>query len=352
MEALQRARARMEESRQSAFEKLPKEMKGGVLAYCDVTSAMNLALTGPVLYDYVKGDEAWIATNILTAHVGMDLMPLAVAKYLAEKMHLREAMHHEAEDAVQITSFVDTVLRPDLKTFNPTRVTFTIKMAAQFLSFHSSVTYYTNRLAARAILQGPLFENAKYVPRYIQSLADRELRRFMRVLYILQLSYYLFPRGGSPPEHYEELSPLGSACARFWTSFAPWEQQQVRCAQEMMHTHIARTLTSLDPSLDPSLNPNSFMTAFLLGYFVVHKGLEAIMRDESRCALLESVRDFSRDMSHPANYRRESYDDKPWLKTSPNGNHVNLFQEEDPGPRDAWLSTLQAPLRNPPFPCN
>lgn len=233
----------MSADRCTALENLPNEIKDIILKPCDLKTFINLALTGPVFYEYVKEDENRIATKFVNKSIITKLRPLAIVRCLAQRMCQGRILHRseakEAMDTAKVNSFVDGVLVPQLEKFDPTRVALSITMAVQIISLRNDIDYYALELSKPTRRRGPR-PVLRYhePPSYHVFRTYRETVRFSRALYILQLSCDLFPRDVSRPQLYEEPSRLGGACAKFWGVFAPWEQLQVKCVQEMMHAHM------------------------------------------------------------------------------------------------------------------
>ncbi|KAI6084832.1 hypothetical protein F4821DRAFT_279829 [Hypoxylon rubiginosum] len=362
-DAFLRARARMGAS--TAFEKFPREVVVEIVKHCDIPSIINLALTGPTFYNYVKGDEHYIAIQLIIAHVDVYFMPLAVAQYLAKGIHHQRASRglEELLNPEPIMSFVD-MIRPDMERYKrpfvekyrPNHVTLTLKAAEEILSFHSCAAYHAHLLEVGAMNDlGGYSDQDEF-----RCANGEEMQRFMKALYIFQVSCHLFPAGVRTPDHRKgKPGPLESACAKFFRMFAPWEQQQVRCVQEMLQNRIYNVAYRFALANTEWLKKPSH-DAFEL--FVVQKGLEAVKTYESKgpLDLYGAVMNFKRDLRESEKYRRHSWhsnNDLLWLKASPDGKRISLevdhifaeFQENESGPRDVWLLTLLEPVSDDPL---
>ncbi|KAI1763149.1 hypothetical protein GGR53DRAFT_374999 [Hypoxylon sp. FL1150] len=347
-EALDRAQARIRHVTTS--EKLSREVVNEILSYCDVPSTINLALTGPIFYNFVMGDEHHIAGRLMTSAIGTYLMPLAVARYLAKDIYTERAKRR-LEELLNplpqaIMSFVDKI-RPDMERYkrlvvekyNPTHVKFTLKMAYESLAFHSCVTYHSRQLQVQT--QHRSAEPGFNYP------TDEEKQRFEKAVYIHQLSCDLFPAGVRPTDCYTgDPGPLESACAKFFRMFAPWEHHQVRCVHQLLVKRI-------ETAIYEETGEDEASKSHPLDWFVVQKGVEAFQTYECEGgpALVRAAERFERHFSDPDKYRRHSWysrNDLLWLKLRSDGKNISFnvdhifaeFPENDSGPRDIWFFTL------------
>lgn len=231
----------------SRLEKLANEIKYVIADFCGPNDVKNLALTGPVMYTVIKPRETEMSTKHVTNTIGIDLLPLAVARHRAQRTGWRISGYNQGPDKMDrdINRFIDEYLRPGLVPRSAITYTFNFTAAQDILEFHNAAVYYARTLAEKAVRCGPRAirkDSGRYsalqgsrrmeVPDYVLNISPTEVKRFEEAMYIFETACALFP---------DEVSaslPMRSVMVRFFRSFAPWVNQQVRCIQSMLENHL------------------------------------------------------------------------------------------------------------------
>ncbi|KAI1373229.1 hypothetical protein F4677DRAFT_462410 [Hypoxylon crocopeplum] len=312
MEAIQAAKDRGVELGRSALESLPCELKDMIAASCDAKTAINLALAGPVLYEVVKRDEVRLATTILKTQISPDLKRLIVALRSTEPSEWRHGINNEAQERLSMQVVVVTTLsfQSSMLGFGSDGIGYTLQEAVRYQKIYSTARHYAKILAEAALKHGPRSiepdnTGAPAPPDYVTRVSAEELHRFTRALIILQLSCRIFPDDLPRPRPDGYVTHLYTLCRNFWSLFAPWEQQQVRCVQTMMMHHVKNALQSEEArgNLGEWLIRSS-----LLGFFVCRNGLPAIRDLERRGRLRRSLLDLDlRLMTTPQHLRQQAW---------------------------------------------
>ncbi|KAI1390572.1 uncharacterized protein F4822DRAFT_441916 [Hypoxylon trugodes] len=352
-EIVRAAIARCDETRRCHLENIPPELKKAILSYAGGSSAVNLALTGPVLYRTIKDDETYAANEIVSGEVGLDLLPLAITRRCAETEQRRyRGVPWDAP--ARIMAVTNLLIRVTRKPLTRSRLNFCLKEAKVFSDFHSTACRYARIFASKALREGPRSlkptTHLPSVPDYVLRVTDGEMNRFIKALYIFQMACDLFPEHIERPFLAGRGEDLYEAEKYFWTTFPPWEHQQVRCVQDMMHEHI-RDMVSCLPSNE------------IIGKFVIMEGLSSVQKLSDQGRIEEKLREMEKDDKNEdlEENRSEAWfseTDEPWLLFDVENYEVTMNTREivernkdvDLGPVGSWLHTLiQRLLWDPMF---
>ncbi|KAI1413778.1 hypothetical protein F5Y13DRAFT_188748 [Hypoxylon sp. FL1857] len=358
--AIQHQRA--EETQLSMLELLPYELKHAVAVCCNPEAVINLALTGPTFYAFIKDAEVSVSAKIIKHTIGPDFIGLATALHLTESSLWSHVAFNgtEQSQAQLITFLTDESLGCDRPA--QLRHSYNLNDTIQMLQFRSAVDYYASILSEEARLRAPksgdpmcyyspFLDRVQPLQLKLQSsmpVSATELGRYTKALYLMQLGCNLYKRPLNNGTVNWRSGPVYRAAQQFWTRFAPWEHQQVRCVQTMLEDHMFYLMYPQDFGRKAMRNP--FKLRELIGIFLLSHDLCETMEIEKHGTAKSSIEGFQHQLSD-APMRREAWfsnDDEPWLEKNPVNGDVSLnaepifarYPEDDSGPRDAWLQTL------------
>ncbi|KAI1205848.1 uncharacterized protein F4807DRAFT_464310 [Annulohypoxylon truncatum] len=353
---------RFDSAHMSPFERLPPELKLQIFNYCDPLCVLNAALTGPALYAFVEANESRIARSIICGNISPDLRCLAAARYRADHYGFPVARSESGEPQTFgrqffTRKFVRDGLRDD-KVFEArnedgfyANFKFTLEIAHKLISFDHTVLCFAYILGRIAMHKGPLstipLDNGEpMAPDYVTHLSPGELHRFMKALYIFEVASAVLPFVDVPDVTNQQYAIWHN----FWEQFPPWELQQVRCVQRMLQDWVDDLVTRQGGYL--TIHPDEAM----LGQFVIQKGLVGLRELEIRPGWIGAVQNRIAEFSGSLQMNTLPLRTEIWMKgmdefwmpydqdfdevglnaTIP----MNWSDEEDSGPRDAWLHTL------------
>lgn len=348
----------MPQSNSSCLEFLPNELMDIILNFCDPEAMISLALTGPILYSFIKSQEARLSARVVGRTINKELMQLAIARRCAEAAGWRAHGYKDTPDQTsrQVNEFIDRFLigaDNDLENR-------TLGWAYNLCSFHEAVLNYAHVLSQRAVTRGPRrFAPDATFPRAIMTVTEGEFARFCRALYIHQIYCGIFPVQTSND------GGLKQVMKRLQMKFSPWENQQVRCIHFMLRDHFKRrklNCSSLNLRLancSPEFVANEMENGTeqwlpnldFLPKFVVSQNLRVMMRHEINGSIknyIMGMESQNRDFEHYRSQVPFRCRDKDWLLQIREQGTIRLtihqilsrYEDTDTGPQEAWLHTL------------
>ncbi|KAH9890313.1 hypothetical protein F4778DRAFT_753291 [Xylariomycetidae sp. FL2044] len=350
-----------EEQSTSTLERLTTEIQDMIIYQLDPQSVMNLCLTGPVFRDKILGDENMIVKRVIQQSIGEDLLPLAIARFQAHSartwlgqtstrglQNIREAVQELEEDIKWLADLCDYYLKGGPMSREIPSVMRRLKTAREVVCFHEAVCYYADSLAKEAARRGN-WDRSFDSPTPTHTPSSSEIARFRKALYIMELSRDMW----SLKIHIRDphlFKMLRECWHYFWRCFAPWENQQVRCVQEMLQRHLCR----------------AFQPGYVENYVIgpmVRRDISSVPRWD--LARLRSMEQQYVDATPLEGYMEGgdvpwslgpttwyTRGEKLWLnpvsrgKFSPDISHIlDSFGETDTGPADAWYHGVLARSR-------
>ncbi|KAI2471275.1 hypothetical protein F4781DRAFT_440703 [Annulohypoxylon bovei var. microspora] len=337
--------------RVSPIELLPPEIKVDIFSLCDIKTIYNVALTGPMLHRFVRGNEERLSRNILCREISPGLRCLAAACYKVEYngFPVIRGKEYGSEQTNLTRIFLSSGLLDD-QVFEArnsdgfySSFPCTLEKAHKVLSFHSTVCYFATTLAGQAVKKGrspikPFTNEIPSAPPYVTQVSSRELHRFIKALYIFDLASVILPCG-------EAAGDMRDLWDNFWDHFSPWEQQQVRCVQRMLQDWINDRVILQRGARFKHRGER------ILGQFVIHKGLARLRACETEISTTQDpVTEFANALFFNTSPLKEIVwmpgMDEFWLGededtvTLDTIDLLSRYEEEDSGPQDAWLHTL------------
>ncbi|OTA97432.1 hypothetical protein M434DRAFT_384461 [Hypoxylon sp. CO27-5] len=298
-EAVQAAMFEADRYSRSRLELLPWELKRAVAAECDVETVVNLALTGPVFYNFIKNDEASIAKKIVKDTVGTELIHIATALNWTESTFWKKNIVDGTEQAraAQITVLTNMFFKPNHSAdlwFN-----YTLGDALRMLSFYSVATSYASALSMiksrppRPRILASHYDLSQMPAGKIIPVPEQERTRFMKVLYLMQIGCNLHDEIFDDPDE-ENPSVLYRAVREFWAQFASSEQRKVRVAEVLLENYLYGLIISESRGLQITSLWDAHQDIVL--QFVVSHGLREIASLEKRFELRSSILDFENNI--------------------------------------------------------
>ncbi|KAI8626303.1 hypothetical protein F5Y19DRAFT_488353 [Xylariaceae sp. FL1651] len=342
------AAERIDLSHLSQLERLPNELKIPIIgALPDMKSLFNLALSGPGFYAFIAGNEGMLATEMVTTNIDANVMSLAVARRFAaksawkrKKTQVPRDLFPSSEYVKSVTTFVDEFLGPqNAQVWTKHLQVSGFHEASCYLALHNAICHYAKVLSGRAMKRAPM------VLGYGKKVSSTVLNRYKKALYIMQLVTDLFSwSDNSDIVQYQ-------AWTNFWTKFAPWELEQVRCLEVLLGEHFEAFIAQVNEESVGLLSSTLNVAKSLRGKFIVRHGPEGLWDMELRSSVYIINRAFhSIQMTYvlrcrPHTYHREH--SAIWLDPNQTG-HLSLdaseifatYGEDEPGPMKIWYYTL------------
>ncbi|KAI1749729.1 hypothetical protein F4782DRAFT_549497 [Xylaria castorea] len=245
--ATQLAALRTDTNRISRLERLPNELKLMVIVQiADARSIFRLALTGPHFCAFISAHERRVAGDVIKKIIPAELLHLAIATYTAIKAYWN--VHNGQDDlnsskklsGFYVNSIVDFVERYrcpkgfTLQTQHPRGPA--LYEAHCYFMMHDTISILASQLALRSMRSIPK------VLGFAPEISPTVLIRYEKALYILQLVAELFAwRGG------DQTNQMHLAWGMFWFALAPWEVEQVYCAQTLLTWHVLEEMETVCP---------------------------------------------------------------------------------------------------------
>ncbi|KAI0148468.1 hypothetical protein GGR57DRAFT_515432 [Xylariaceae sp. FL1272] len=219
-----------------------------ILSLPDTFPIRALALSGPVLYKFIKNNEPGLAPRLTFAKIPADLLQLT---HLIFKLRsaVREPLgdpETPSFDAVTTAwTLTNEVLGPEgainswkNDTWTSYRFIRTFHLAEQYLDFHRIMMYYAQQICFLALEQAPgriRNDRGKYVDK-----TDSELHRFMKALYLFeaQMCGCWFNMGAEFDPHNRSFDVR----AAFWLRFPPWEERHVYVVKRLLIAYFQDVL--------------------------------------------------------------------------------------------------------------
>ncbi|KAI0889568.1 uncharacterized protein GGS22DRAFT_182911 [Annulohypoxylon maeteangense] len=344
----------------SPLELLPPEIKLMILNFCDPQSAFNVAFTGPIMYRFVRLNEARIGRHIVCRDISPDLRCLAAGRYWIDKFGYPAARGEAGERRTSGKNiFTETFL---IRGLNDDRVfdiinphsfygnfQFSLGVARTIISFHDKIRYFASTLAENAVNKGPLptrplSNGDPTAPHHVTQVSPGELRRFIKALYIFDVASVVLPY----VEFLEPSNPQYAIWHNFWEKFSPWEQQQVRCVQQMLEDWVDHRVAQQGGYT------MSLTEGFIQAQFVIDKGVPGLweLRTDNAGRVETQIKDFLDNRIFNTLPPRGEITmrgmDEYWLDRDEVVDEVsldatyllNFYDDEDIGPRDSWIHTL------------
>ncbi|KAI0456736.1 hypothetical protein F5B21DRAFT_522073 [Xylaria acuta] len=243
--ATQVASWRADVNRLSRFERLPNELKLMIIGrIANPKYILNLALTGPQFCAFITIHEKRIAEDVIKYIIPAELLHLAVATYAATgtswnihngDMALNSNQRLSDSYANSVFQFVEQYRCPEgftLQAEHPDGLT--LCDAFHYGTMHYAIITYARILARDAL------HNTPKVLAFAPNLSRTVLMRYQKALYIMQLVAELFAwRGGG------QTMQMHRAWGMFWYALAPWEVEQVYCAQTLLTCRLFDSLSKV-----------------------------------------------------------------------------------------------------------
>jgi hypothetical protein len=197
------------------MEHLPTELIQRALAYLDLPSLRNAALSCRVLFNAFKGAERVTTSEILLREIDDD-------EVLPEAILVNESWHLSNSSVDEAIEFA----KKNLQGRKPARLQWNLTDALPLARFHT----YVRCLAAKYSHDALATKSCLVTPGdpFIRS---REIFRFERAFYRFQL--YCNIVGKRCPVEDEELKDM------FFGHFSAWENEQLACVQEFLVRLVA-----------------------------------------------------------------------------------------------------------------
>ncbi|KAK5633313.1 hypothetical protein RRF57_009027 [Xylaria bambusicola] len=233
-------------ARESRIETLEVDVILVILEHADISSPLNLALTGPVLYTLVLENEAMItniAVRTLANTIGSRLMPFAIALHelraLGERLPRSFNKSHIASSRESVQPVVEILGRhigPGKGgKWREQKGWDTLSAAAEYARFDNVVRRWTKILAKKISTNVVQFRARPGERTSPQELTHTETLRIHRALYIYELVRTAFPWG--TPEEGGHAEAWGRLCAQV----SPWEMEQTRSLQPLLLGQLPAT---------------------------------------------------------------------------------------------------------------
>jgi hypothetical protein len=253
----------------SRLERIPNELRLLIINELpDVSSIINLALTGPDFYLFIEA-QANNAANHVISTVGEELLPFAATLQGLDALGVTlpgPLVHDDSEpepanpDRDPFEGFESRLYKPNPKFWLISTVLdryinyrnmrschapvqfpkistavhyMGFYKTSEYIDFHEVVEYWEQKLVSRAL------ERAKSTFKVDASIEPTrsERTRFRKALYVLHLVSTAFPY--IPIFESDEFY----AWQRMWIPFAPWETEQVRCIHLLLADYFRDILS-------------------------------------------------------------------------------------------------------------
>ncbi|KAI1323333.1 hypothetical protein F5Y16DRAFT_403530 [Xylariaceae sp. FL0255] len=345
------AATRAVEPTPASLEGLPTELKLIITErVMDVKSTINLALSGPVFYAFVAGQESEIAAKCIMASIPRNFLGLAELVHLVSPPFTTQEKPSE-EAAKYLISAVGKALKPKSHHWTSYRHIASLKTAKSIVDVHAALGHTSWSLAQRALKKAPKKASST-------QLSVHELNRFYKALYILEIiskGFRVRPRTTSNRRRLIPEDTYAKAWLVFWAQFAPWEMQHTRIVQALISDHLQEFiekeyLISPDEAQD-DISTN--MSIDDMASFILSQGPKSLRELQKRSgAVLRTSTDFMRGNLRRTT-RMNAYDprhDTLWLlknelqQVSLDAGHIFAqFHEDDISAATNWYHSLVGP---------
>ncbi|KAI1258536.1 hypothetical protein F5Y18DRAFT_345125 [Xylariaceae sp. FL1019] len=203
------------------MENLPVELGQRILAYLDLDTLRNAALSCRRFLEAFTGAQDLIVGEILLREIHPDVLP--------EALLVNISWNHGAPSVEKAIQFA----RENIRRREPVSSKWHFIDAFPLVKFHEKVRYLAAQAADDAFRRHPRLTTMGQpnLP------SPEELRRFERTLYRFQL--YCNVIGGFLPDDPNDLEDM------FFDHFATWENEQLACIQEHLMRLVAKPFNYL-----------------------------------------------------------------------------------------------------------